>query len=200
MLMDRLQQQVEFLLEIDKLKTIFRRTSLIHADRFENDAEHSWHLALTAMVLAEYANEAVNLGKVIRMVLVHDLVEIDAGDTYCYDVEGARDKVQREEKAADRIFGLLPPEQSRELRQLWEEFELGETPEARFAGAVDRFQPVLFNLRTAGRSWEENGICRKQVDGRVAPIALGSIVLWHYITRLLDEAVAQGILKEGDNQ
>lgn len=195
---ERLQQQVEFLLEIDKLKTIFRRTSLMYADRFENDAEHSWHLAMTAMVLAEYANEAIDLGKVIRMVLVHDLVEIDAGDTYCYDLEGAKDKALREEKAADRVFGLLPREQSRELRQLWEEFELGETPEARFANAVDRFQPVLFNLRTGGRSWAENNISRKQVDGRVAPIALGSTVLWQYIARLLDEAVAKGFLKEGE--
>ena len=197
---EHLQQQVEFLLEIDKLKTIMRRTILVSADRLENDAEHSWHLALTALVLAEYANVAIDLGKVISMVLVHDLVEIDAGDTYCYDVEGAKDKALREEKAADRIFGLLPREQSRELRQLWEEFELGETPEARFASAVDRFQPVLFNLRTGGRSWEENGISRKQVDRRVAPIALGSTVLWEYIARLLDEAVAQGILKEGNNQ
>ncbi len=196
--MERLQQQVEFLLEIDKLKTIFRRTNLLHADRFENDAEHSWHLALGAMVLAEYANEEVDMGKVIPMVLVHDLVEIDAGDTYCYDEEGAKDKVQREKLAADRIFDLLPTEQSRNLRQLWEEFEGGQTPEARFANAVDRFQPVLFNLRTGGRSWEENGITRKQVDGRVAPIALGSTELWQYINRLLDEAVDRGILKEGD--
>lgn len=196
--MKRLHQQVEFLLEIDKLKTIFRRTRLLHADRFENDAEHSWHLALAAMVLAEYANEETDMGKVIAMVLVHDLVEIYAGDTYCYDEEGARDKKQREEAAADRIFGLLPKEQGEKMRALWEEFEGGQTPEARFANAVDRFQPVLFNLRTSGRSWEENGITRKQVDARVAPIALGSKRLWQYINQLLDEAVDQGILQKGD--
>ncbi|HOC06205.1 MAG TPA: HD domain-containing protein [Bacillota bacterium] len=196
--MKRLHQQVEFLLEIDKLKTIFRRTRLLHADRFENDAEHSWHLALAAMVLAEYANEETDMGKVIAMVLVHDLVEIYAGDTYCYDEEGARDKKQREEAAADRIFGLLPKEQGEKMRALWEEFEGGQTPEARFANAVDRFQPVLFNLRTGGRSWEENGITRKQVDARVAPIALGSKRLWQYINQRLDEAVDQGILQKGD--
>lgn len=196
--MKRLQQQVEFLLEIDKLKTVFRRTRLLHAARFENDAEHSWHLAMAAIVLAEYANEEADMSKVLPMVLVHDLVEIYAGDTYCYDEEGARDKKQREEAAADRIFGLLPTEQGRKMRALWEEFEGGQTPEARFANAVDRFQPVLFNLRSGGRSWEENGITRKQVDGRVAPIALGSKPLWQYINQLLDEAVEQGILKKGE--
>lgn len=196
--MKRLQQQVGFLLEIDKLKTVFRRTRLLHAARFENDAEHSWHLAMAAIVLAEYANEEADMSKVLPMVLVHDLVEIYAGDTYCYDEEGARDKKQREEAAADRIFGLLPTEQGRKMRALWEEFEGGQTPEARFANAVDRFQPVLFNLRSGGRSWEENGITRKQVDGRVAPIALGSKPLWQYINQLLDEAVEQGILKKGE--
>lgn len=194
---DRLAQQVAFLLEIDKLKTIFRRTSLVHAQRFENDAEHSWHLALAAMILAEHADEVVDLGRVLQLVLVHDLVEIDAGDTYCYDAEGAKDKARREELAARRIFGLLPRDQELEFRALWNEFEAGESPEARFANALDRFQPVLFNLVNQGRSWRENGIKRSQVDARVAPIARGSETLWQYLGTLLDGAVARGILEEG---
>lgn len=194
---DRLAQQVAFLLEIDKLKTIFRRTSLVHAQRFENDAEHSWHLALAAMILAEHADEVVDLGRVLQLVLVHDLVEIDAGDTYCYDAEGAKDKARREELAARRIFGLLPRDQELEFRALWNEFEAGESPEARFANALDRFQPVLFNLVNQGRSWRENGIKRSQVDTRVAPIARGSGTLWQYLGTLLDGAVARGILEEG---
>lgn len=194
---DRLAQQVAFLLEIDKLKTIFRRTSLVHAQRFENDAEHSWHLALAAMILAEHADVVVDLGRVLQLVLVHDLVEIDAGDTYCYDAEGAKDKARREELAARRIFGLLPRDQELEFRALWNEFEAGESPEARFANALDRFQPVLFNLVNQGRSWRENGIKRSQVDARVAPIARGSETLWQYLGTLLDGAVARGILEEG---
>ena len=194
---DRLSQQVAFLLEIDKLKTIFRRTSLVHAQRLENDAEHSWHLALAAMILVGYADEEIELGRVLQLVLVHDLVEIDAGDTYCYDAEGAKDKARREELAARRIFGLLPRDQELEFRALWNEFEAGESPEARFANALDRFQPVLFNLVNQGRSWRENGIKRSQVDARVAPIARGSETLWQYLGTLLDGAVARGILEEG---
>lgn len=194
---DRLSQQVAFLLEIDKLKTIFRRTSLVHAQRLENDAEHSWHLALAAMILVGYADEEIELGRVLQLVLVHDLVEIDAGDTYCYDAEGAKDKARREELAARRIFGLLPRDQELEFRALWNEFEAGESPEARFANALDRLQPVLFNLVNQGRSWRENGIKRSQVDARVAPIARGSETLWQYLDGLLDGAVARGILEEG---
>lgn len=193
---ERLRQQVEFLVEIDKLKIILRRTHLIHDDRRENDAEHSWHLALAAMVLAEYANDKIDLAKVIKMVLIHDLVEIDAGDTFCYDYEAAKDKVQREEKAADRIFGLLPQEQGQEFRDLWEEFEERVTPEARFAAALDRLQPVLHNLHTQGGTWHEHKITRAQVDERNSPMAEGSTQLWQYISGLLDEAVVSGMLKE----
>lgn len=193
---ERLQQQVEFLVEIDKLKTVMRRTDLISADRRENDAEHSWHLAVAAMVLAEYANDPIDLSKVIKMVLIHDLVEIDAGDTYCYDVEGAKDKEEREQRAADRLFAILPQDQGKEFRKLWAEFEEGATAEAKFAAALDRFQPVLHNLRTDGRSWSQHGIVRQQVAKRIAPIADGSARLWHYISRLIAEAVAAGILKE----
>lgn len=193
---ERLFQQVEFLVETDKLKTILRQTHLIHQDRRENDAEHSWHLALAAMVLAEHANQEIDLPKVIKMVLVHDLVEIDAGDTFCYDYEGAKDKVQREEVAARRIFGLLPKDQAGEFRTLWDEFEERETPEARFAAALDRFQPVLHNLHTGGGTWKRYGITREQVEERSSPMAQGSDQLWQYVSGLMDEAVASGMMKE----
>ena len=192
----RLLQQVEFLVEVDKLKTILRQTHLIHQERRENDAEHSWHLALAAMVLAEHANEVIDIAKVITMVLVHDLVEIDAGDTFCYDYEGAKDKAQREERAADRIFGLLPEDQAHSFRNLWDEFEERETPEARFAAALDRFQPVLHNLHTGGGTWKRHGIPRAQVEERNSPMGQGSVRLWQYVSRLLDEAVASGMMKE----
>lgn len=193
---ERLLKQVEFLVEIDKLKLILRQTRLIHEDRRENDAEHSWHLAMAALILAEHANEDIDLGKVLKMVLIHDLVEIDAGDTFCYDLEGAKDKAQREQKAAQRIFGLLPADQGEEFHALWEEFEERQTPEARFAAALDRFQPVLHNLRTGGGTWARHGIVRSQVQQRNAPMAEGSVALWDYISELLDDAAAQGILKE----
>lgn len=193
---ERLLQQVEFLVEVDKLKTILRQTHLIHQDRRENDAEHSWHLAIAAMVLVEHVNEEVDLAKVITMVLIHDLVEIDAGDTFCYDYEGAKDKAQREERAADRIFGLLPEDQAQTFRNLWDEFEERETPEARFAAALDRFQPVLHNLHTGGGAWKRHGIPRAQVEDRNSPMGQGSVRLWQYVSRLLDEAVASGMMKE----
>jgi putative hydrolase of HD superfamily len=196
----RLLKQVEFLVEIDKLKTILRQTNLIHRERRENDAEHSWHLALAALVLAEHANEPVDLAKVIAMVLVHDLVEIDAGDTFCYDYEGYKDKAQREELAAERIFALLPEDQGRELRALWEEFEERATPEARFATALDRFQPVLHNLHTDGGTWRRYNITRPQVEERNAPMAEGSQLLWEYRSSCLDEAVVKGMLSEGRDE
>lgn len=193
---ERLVKQVEFLVEIDKLKTILRQTHLIHEDRRENDAEHSWHLALAAILLAEHANEQVDVAKVMKMVLIHDLVEIDAGDTFCYDYEMAKDKAQREEKAADRLFGLLPADQGGEFRDLWDEFEERVTPEARFAAALDRFQPVLHNLHTGGGTWKRHGITREQVEQRNAPMAEGSQRLWDYISGRLDEAVNSGAMKE----
>src|SRR5438874_2362757 len=150
---ERFERQIRFILEIDKLKTILRRTYLIHADRAENTAEHSWHLAIMAILLAEHANEPVDVARVVKMVLVHDIVEIDAGDTYFYDPLGAADKAEREHTAADRLFGILPPDQSLELRTLWEEFEAGTTADARFALALDRFMPQLHNYYTKGRSW-----------------------------------------------
>jgi putative hydrolases of HD superfamily len=191
---DRFERQIQFILEIDKLKTVLRRTYLINEDRAENTAEHSWHLAIMAILLAEHANEPVDVGRVIKMVLVHDIVEIDAGDTYFYDTAAARDKAARERAAADRLFGILPEDQGRELRELWEEFEGRKTPEARFALALDRFIPQLHNYHTQGRSWMEHGITADRVLERNECMAQGSSKLWECARALLDDAVAKGLL------
>ncbi|MDA0711843.1 MAG: HD domain-containing protein [bacterium] len=187
----RLHAQIGFLLEIDKLKQVFRQTYLLDETRKENDAEHSWHFAMFAVMLAEYANEKVDLLKVVKMALVHDLVEIDAGDTFLYDTARNADKAERENRAADRIFGLLPTDVGEELKDLWTEFEARETPEARFAGAIDRLQPFLHNIHTDGRAWREHGINARQIRDRNGVIALGSETLWTYALALIDEAVAK---------
>jgi len=190
----RFERQIQFILEVDKLKTILRRTYLLNADRVENTAEHSWHLAIGAILLAEHANEPVDITRVLKMVLVHDIVEIDAGDTYFYDEAAEVDKSTREQRAADRLFGILPADQGEQLRALWEEFELGETPEARFALALDRFMPQLHNYYTEGRSWNEHGITADRVLERNASIANGSGKLWDCARSLLDDAVERGFL------
>jgi len=189
---DRLREQIGFLLEIDKLKQVFRQTYLLDETRKENDAEHSWHFAMFAVLLVEYANEKVDLLKVVKMALVHDLVEIDAGDTFLYDEVGHADKAEREEKAAERIFGLLPDDIGEELHALWIEFEAKETAEAKFAGAIDRLQPFLHNIYTDGKSWREHGISANQILDRNSVIEHGSEALWHFAVSLIDEAVAKG--------
>jgi putative hydrolase of HD superfamily len=189
---ERLAHQIRFIVEIDKLKTISRRTYLMNAERFENSAEHSWHLALMAILLAEHANEPVDVARVIKMVLVHDIVEIDAGDTYYYDTVGAVDKADRERAAADRLFGLLPPDQAQELRRLWEEFETCQTSDARFAASLDRFIPQLHNYHTHGKSWQEHGITVDRVIERNSCIADGSTILWEWAQELLGDAVTKG--------
>jgi putative hydrolases of HD superfamily len=189
---ERLHKQIAFLMEIDQLKQVFRQTYLLDESRKENDAEHSWHFAMYALLLVEYANEKVDLLKVVKMALVHDLVEIDAGDTFLYDVAGNADKAEREEKAAKRIFGLLPPDVGQELHDLWIEFEAKETPEAKFAGSLDRLHPFLHNIHTQGRAWSEHGISAKQIRERNGVIEDGSKTLWAYAVGLIDEAVAQG--------
>jgi putative hydrolase of HD superfamily len=191
---ERFERQIRFVLEIDRLKTIVRRTYLLHADRAENTAEHSWHLAMLAILLSEYANEPVDVARVVKMVLIHDIVEIEAGDTYFYDADAELDKAVRERAAADRLFGILPPDQGEELRQLWEEFEATETPEARFALALDRFMPQLHNYYTQGRSWVEHGITADRVLERNASMAEGSNKLWECARALVDDAVAKGFL------
>lgn len=192
---DRLAAQMRFLTELDKLKSVGRQTWLLDGSRLENDAEHSWHVATMAVVLGEYAAEPeVDMARVLRMLLVHDLVEIDAGDTYLYDEDAMADKADREGAAADRIFALLPGEQGRELRALWEEYEAGETPEARFATSLDRLQPLLHNVLTEGRAWRHHGIHADQVLERVCTIADGSPALWAYAQSLIEHAVERGYL------
>jgi putative hydrolases of HD superfamily len=188
--MDRLAKQLHFILELDKLKSIYRRTYLVDGTRSENSAEHSWHLALMAMVLAEHANEPLDIARVIKMVLIHDIVEIDAGDTYIYDVQD--DKKEREQRAADRIFGLLPPDQEEEFRALWNEFESGASAEARFASALDRFIPQLHNFHTQGRSWKEHGITSQRVLLRNVEISRGSVTLWEWTQMLIERAEEEG--------
>src|SRR5262245_61579748 len=191
---ERFERQIQFILEVDKLKTILRRTYLLNADRAENTAEHSWHLAIMAILLAEHANEPVNVARVVKMVLIHDIVEIDAGDTYFYDADGLLDKSERESAAAERLFGILPADQDGEFRELWEEFEAGASPEARFAQALDRFMPQLHNYYTRGRSWTEHGITADRVLERNASMAEGSSKLWECARALVDDAVARGFL------
>ena len=192
---DRLQRQIQFILEIDKLKSVLRQTWLIDQSRRENDAEHSWHLAVMAVVLAEHARgEGLDLSRVIEMLLVHDLVEIDAGDTFAYDREGNLDKEDRETKAADRIFAILPADQAARLRALWEEFETRRTPEARYAAALDRLQPLMHNYYTEGRAWREHGVTREQVIARNRHIAEGASALWEFAEGLIDDAVRKGYL------
>lgn len=190
----RLAQQIAFILEMDKLKSVLRRSYLVNETRHENSAEHSWHLAVMALVFAERANEPVNSERVLKMLLVHDIVEIDAGDTFCYDTVGVGDQAARENLAAERIFDLLPPEQGAELRALWQEFEARSTPEARFAAALDRLMPLLHNFATEGKSWREHGVTAAQVVARNGNMDEGSHELWAVAKALIAEAVARGYL------
>jgi putative hydrolase of HD superfamily len=195
--MTRIQQQYAFLAECLKLAEIRRQTLLPASRRRENDAEHSWHLCLMAITLAEHSNVPVDLARVLRMLIIHDLVEIDAGDTYAYDAAGMVGQHEREARAADRIFGLLPADQGAELRACWEEFEARLTPEARFAAAVDRLQPVLLNILTDGEKWREHGVTRAKVIARNQHAREGSEAVWTHALAMLDDAVARGVLPEG---
>jgi putative hydrolase of HD superfamily len=190
----RLQQQIAFVIEIDRLKGVLRQTLLMDASRRENSAEHSWHLAMMALVLGEYAPPAVDLQRALHQLLIHDLVEIDAGDTFCYDTAAHADKTDREQRAADRLFGLLPPAIAQHLRQLWDEFEAQTTPTARFAAALDRMQPLLHNWQTGGGTWKQHGICRAQVMQRMAPVEQGAPELWPFVLQVVEESVAAGYL------
>ena len=191
----RLAQQVGFLVEVDKLKHILRQTWLMDQSRRENDAEHSWHVSLLAVLLIEHAAEpGLDLLRVVKMLLIHDLVEIDAGDTFVYDEVGARDKAEREQRAAGRIFGLLPPDQEMAIRSLWDEFEARQTAEARYAAALDRFQPVLHNYFTQGKAWRQHGITSGQVLTRNRHMAEGAPALWEHVQTLVREAVEKGYL------
>ncbi|MFS0870299.1 HD domain-containing protein [Paenibacillus xylanilyticus] len=191
---ESLQDQIQFLVEIDKLKTIERRTRIIHGERRENDAEHSWHLAMMALVLQSHASKDVDILKVIKMLLVHDLVEIDAGDTFAYDTVGYEDKYDREIKAAHRLFGMLPEAQAEELLNLWLEFEAKETDEAQFASSLDRLQPLIHNYQNEGDTWQKYNITSEQVLNRNREIATASDTLWTYAQQLIQHSVDQGIL------
>ena len=192
----RLDQQIAFLEEIDRLKAVSRRTALIDRSRLENSAEHSWHLAMMALVLSEHAPDDTDTPHAIRMLLVHDLVEIDAGDTFAFDVGAHRDKAAREAAAADRIFALLPPDLETELRALWDEFEAGETREALFANALDRFSGLLQNRGGRdGGTWRQHAVTREAVLRRMQPIRDGAPALWPLVVQTIEEATAAGYIK-----
>ena len=192
---ERLEQQIRFIIEVDKVKNIFRQTYLADANRKENDAEHSWHLALSAVLLKEHMKEDVDLLKVIIMVLIHDLVEIDAGDTYAYDPEGEKTKRARELKSADRIFGILPEDQGSYFRKLWDEFEEYESADAKFAHLLDNFQPFLLNDASNGLSWTEHGVHRSQVCKRNEKVPETSEIVWNKMLEVMDKHIAEGHLK-----
>ncbi|MCI7812894.1 MAG: HD domain-containing protein [Lachnospiraceae bacterium] len=193
--MDRLEQQMQFILEVDKLKKITRQTYLADGSRKEDDADHSWHLALMCALLSEHANEPIDVLKTMKMVLIHDIVEIDAGDTYAYDNSGNETKRAREEKAADRIFHLLPADQAEEMRSLWEEFEAADTPESKFANTLDKVQPLMLNDASGGISWQEHKVREEQVRSRNVTTKDGSKNLWDYADGLIRKNVENGNLK-----
>lgn len=175
---DRLRQQIDFLTVLDREKQIERQTRLTDGSRRENDAEHAWHLAVSALILAEYANEAIDVFKTVAMLLFHDVVEIEAGDTYAYDVEGQKTQKERERKAADHLYSMLPEDQAQKFRALWDEFESGDTPEARFARALDRFQPTMQNAAQQGRDWKARGVELGPMLARNEETQRGSGTLW----------------------
>jgi putative hydrolase of HD superfamily len=195
---ERIAQQIRFIIEVDKLKEIFRQTVCTQSRRAENDAEHSWHLCLAVIVLAEHANVPdLDVLRVLKMVILHDLVEIDAGDTFAYDTARMAGQHEREAVAADRIFGLLPEGQSSEFRALWDEFEERKTAESKFASAIDRFQPMLLNCLTEGSAWKRHGVTADRVLARNAHVAEGSVALWEYASAMIAEAVKAGHIAPG---
>jgi len=191
---NRFQKQLEFIFEIDKVKSIIRKTKLFDGSRLENDAEHSWHLALMAITLSEYANEKIDLLRVVKMVLIHDLVEIDAGDVFVYDKARA-DQYEKEEIAAQRIFGILPQDQFQEYHEIWKEFENKNTIESKFANALDRIEPLLQNYKNKGASWKDNKISINTVLNRNEPVSHGSEYLWDRVKEILNECISLGYLK-----
>lgn len=191
-----LLKQISFIKEIDKVKYIQRKTKLLNSDRNENDAEHSWHLAMMTLVLAEHSNVPIDVLKVVKMVLIHDIVEIDAGDTFIYDTTKSHTNTEEERKAANRIFGMLPKEQAEEFISIWEEFESGETNEAKFAKAMDRLEPLLQNTSNDGGTWKEFDVPYDKVYEKKKIIKEGSNAIWDYAKDLLNQSVEKGILKK----
>lgn len=191
---EKIRQQIEFIREIDKLKHILRRSYLMNQERRENDAEHSWHIAVMALLLKEHSHQELDMTKVLHLLLIHDLVEIDAGDTFAYDTKGYEDKWERELAAAKRIYGLLPAEQKDEWMNLWLEFEEGLTKEAQYAAAMDRLQPVLHNFYTEGKAWRANQVSAVSVRKRLAVLKEVAPALDTFANELIDEAVEKGYL------
>ena len=192
----RLDQQLKFSAEIDKMTQVYRRTLLISGERQENDAEHSWHVAVMALLFKEYCIEEPNVERAIKMLVVHDLIEIYAGDTFAYDVKGNQDKAEREALAADKLYSQLPEEQGAELRALWEEFDAMETVDAKYAACMDRLQPLLHNTLTEGHTWRDGGAVRPQVEERSAIIKEFMPEVYNWIKKNIDRSVANGWLKE----
>ncbi len=195
--MERFEKQIRFILEADKEKNIYRQTHLTGYTRRENDAEHAWHMAMMIYLLREYSNDEFDVAKAMMMALIHDIVEIDAGDTYAYDTTALKTQAEREALAAERIFGLLPEDQYGELKALFYEFEVGESPEARFAKSMDNFQPLLLNDYNNGRDWREHGVCRSQVEKRQSRSQKGSDFIWKYTKGIIDRNVEKGNIEEG---
>ena len=193
---ERLKKQLDFALEIDKEKNIFRQTHLSGHGRNENDAEHAWHMAIMAYILKEYSNEPVDIAKVMLMCLIHDIVEIDAGDTYAYDAENLKTQKAREDAAKERIFSLLPEEQKQELIQLFDEFEAFETAESKFAHAMDNLQPLMLNNSNGGGDWKEHGVSAEQVYGRQGKTKLGSEKLFEVIDQILQDNIRKGTIQK----
>ena len=191
----RLDQQLRFTAEIDKMTSILRRTMLIDGSRRENDAEHSWHIAVMALIFEEYAAESVNVSRAVKMCVVHDLIEIYAGDTFAYDTAGNADKAEREAAAADKLFAHLPSEQGDEIRSLWEEFDAMQTPDAKYAACMDRLQPFLHNTLTEGHTWVESGTARPSVEKRMAIIKDFMPEVYKWVEMNLDNAIEKGWLK-----
>ena len=193
---ERFEKQLSFILEADKEKNVLRQTHLSGNGRRENDAEHAWHMAIMIYLLKEYANESFDIAKAMMMALIHDVVEIDAGDTYAYDDKGLSTQKERESKAAERIFGLLPDDQRDELKELFSEFEEGSTPEARFAKSMDNFQPLLLNNSNSGGDWRSHGVSKSQVLGRHITTKPGSEYIWNYSKMLIDKNVEEKNIKD----
>ena len=192
---EKLRNQLKFVMIIDEMKNIFRRNLIIDGSRRENDAEHAWHMAMMIYLLKEYSNKEIDVAKAMMMALIHDIVEIDAGDTYAYDTDGLQTQKEREQRAAERIFGMLPEDQCSELRALFEEFEACESAEARFAKAMDNFQPLLLNHANGGMDWRAHKVTKTKVVGRQNTTALGSEKIWEYTEEIINENVDKGNIK-----
>ena len=192
---EKLKKQIEFIIIIDEMKNVLRRNLLVDGSRRENDAEHSWHLAVMAMILEEYSADKVDISKVLKIALVHDLVEVYAGDTFAYDVKGNEDKLDREIIAAEKLFGMLKDGQGDEIRALWDEFEAKETPESKYANAIDRLQPLILNYLTNGHTWKLGDVHSTQIYKRMDIIRTATPELWHIVEGIISTSIESGLLK-----